>query len=74
MKHDQEDVIQLFKGITIWEVSLFVPATLLFLYLPADNFFHIIINVVIFFLCVIGIYSIISYLKLVKKKKRNSVT
>ncbi|ERN53786.1 DUF6007 family protein [Alkalihalophilus marmarensis] len=69
MKHNQQDVVQMFKGITIWEISLFVPATLLFLYLPVDNFFHIIINVVIFFLCVIGIYSIITYFKSLKKKK-----
>ncbi|WP_283152849.1 DUF6007 family protein [Guptibacillus hwajinpoensis] len=62
MNH-QLDVRALLKGISIWEVVLFLPAILLFSYLPDERLIDIFINVFIFFCCTIGLFTISRYVQ-----------
>ncbi|MBF0707396.1 hypothetical protein IQ283_12440 [Alkalihalobacillus hwajinpoensis] len=62
MNH-QLDVRALLKGIAIWEVVLFLPAILLFSYLPDERLIDIFINVFIFFCCTIGLFAISRYVQ-----------
>ncbi|MGE6205652.1 DUF6007 family protein [Guptibacillus hwajinpoensis] len=67
MNH-QLDIRGLLKGIAIWEVVLFLPAILLFSYLPDERLIDIFINVFIFFCCTIGLFTILRYVQRFVKK------
>ncbi|MCY7718441.1 DUF6007 family protein [Bacillus altitudinis] len=72
MDKQKDDLYEVFKHISILEVLFFIPASLLFFYLPVNNFISIILNVAIVILSGIGTSAVYRYSrKLIKRKKES---
>ncbi|MGE6632051.1 DUF6007 family protein [Bacillus sp. NPDC077027] len=61
MKKQKDELYEIFKHISILEVVFFIPASLLFLYLPVNSFISIILNVIIVMLTGIGASAVYKY-------------
>ncbi|MEH7311657.1 DUF6007 family protein [Priestia megaterium] len=66
---NEKKFFDLLKGITYWELILFIPTIFIFNYLPLNNWWDIIINVVIFGLSITGLFAITAFLKSLFKIK-----
>lgn len=72
MNKQKDDLYEVFKHISILEVLFFIPASLLFLYLPVNSFISIILNVVIVILSGIGASAVYRYSRKLINRKQES--
>ncbi|SHG45841.1 DUF6007 family protein [Ornithinibacillus halophilus] len=63
MSKDNNQIIDVLNKVTLWDLVLFIPTTLLFSYLPNNNLVDIFINIFIFIFCTIGVITVFRMVK-----------